>query len=266
MKGIMVLLLAIFASTLAFKDSPKMSNAVVLYNEHGRITNGTLAVKGQFPYLVRIRLYSFANKINQCSGSIISSIWVLTAAHCFGNINYCDIYFGEISEKTARFQHRVYNKSFVLHPEYDGGSKHNDAAMIIIPRISFSKYVNKIELANEAKHANLTGWRAYAPGWGARNDTPIVSKHLYYINVTIADDELCEAFHYFQPSQLCVSTAHNQSTCRGDSGGPLTLHKGNFLAGISSYGGPSCLNNVPQVFTRVTKIFTWIRDVMDIVS
>ncbi|XP_030377716.1 serine protease 1-like [Scaptodrosophila lebanonensis] len=264
MKAIKLLLLAIFASALAFKEFVKGSKAVDLYNGNERITNGTLAVRGQFPYLVRFRL--FGERVSECGGSILSSIWVLTAAHCLPGKLYGDMYFGEIRSKNARFHHRIYNHSFIPHPEYDGKTSHNDAAMIIIPRITFSKYVNKIQLANEAKHANLTGWRAFIAGWGRVSDDPAQSRDLYYTNVTIADDELCEAFYNFQPSQLCVSTVHNQSSCRGDSGGPLTLHKGNFLAGITSYSGPSCMNNAPQVFTRVTKIDAWIRNVMDIAS
>lgn len=42
-----------------------------------KIMNGNFAKKGQFPYHVLLREIR-----NECSGSIISSLWVLTAAHC----------------------------------------------------------------------------------------------------------------------------------------------------------------------------------------
>jgi secreted trypsin-like serine protease len=43
-----------------------------------RITNGYTAYHGQFPWQVAL----FIDKSAFCGGSLISSQWILTAAHC----------------------------------------------------------------------------------------------------------------------------------------------------------------------------------------
>lgn len=46
----------------------------------GRIVGGQTAVPGQFPYIVSIRNL---NNFHFCGGTIISSRFVVSAAHCF---------------------------------------------------------------------------------------------------------------------------------------------------------------------------------------
>jgi secreted trypsin-like serine protease len=49
-----------------------------LNEQANRITGGSFAARGQFPWQVALIIdVSFF-----CGGSLISSLWVLTAAHC----------------------------------------------------------------------------------------------------------------------------------------------------------------------------------------
>lgn len=52
----------------------------------GKIINGVTASKNQFPYVAFLKIYllSESNEVTtrQCVGSIISNIYILTAAHC----------------------------------------------------------------------------------------------------------------------------------------------------------------------------------------
>jgi len=57
-------------------------------------------------------------------------------------------------------------------------------------------------------------------------------------------------------------------TCQGDSGGPLvTFSKGKaYLIGLTSRGGADegcAFNNLPGLYTRVTKFLSWIRHHME---
>lgn len=49
-----------------------------------RIAQGQLTTLGEFPSILSLGLTSWANiyHIHQCGGSIITEIWVITAARC----------------------------------------------------------------------------------------------------------------------------------------------------------------------------------------
>jgi len=51
---------------------------VPLNEQANRITNGFTASPGQFPWQVALII----NGGSFCGGSLISSLWVMTAAHC----------------------------------------------------------------------------------------------------------------------------------------------------------------------------------------
>jgi secreted trypsin-like serine protease len=51
---------------------------VPLDEKHQRITNGIVAAPGQFPWQVALII----DNMYFCGGSLISSKWILTAAHC----------------------------------------------------------------------------------------------------------------------------------------------------------------------------------------
>jgi secreted trypsin-like serine protease len=50
-----------------------------------RIVNGTNAEIEEFPFLVSLRYKSS----HSCAGSLISELWIVTAAHCLGLVSFC---------------------------------------------------------------------------------------------------------------------------------------------------------------------------------
>ena len=57
----------------------------------------------------------------------------------------------------------------------------------------------------------------------------------------------------------------NQTTCNGDSGGPLMVQKnGKFIhVGLTSYGlSAECSTDLPTMFSRTTSILEWISAVI----
>uniref|UniRef100_A0A8C3R2U3 Serine protease 55 n=1 Tax=Cyanoderma ruficeps TaxID=181631 RepID=A0A8C3R2U3_9PASS len=105
-----------------------------------RIGTGTDVQPGEFPWLVSIQ--SHGKHI--CGGTIISALWILTAAHCFAD-QLQHLYLME----TLNIKHQVVDKStpcsvqgpdsLILHEEFNRSSLQNDIALILLSNpIEFS--------------------------------------------------------------------------------------------------------------------------------
>uniref|UniRef100_A0A8C3R0H1 Serine protease 55 n=1 Tax=Cyanoderma ruficeps TaxID=181631 RepID=A0A8C3R0H1_9PASS len=92
-----------------------------------RIGTGTDVQPGEFPWLVSIQ--SHGKHI--CGGTIISALWILTAAHCFGSP-------GTLRGVTfLLLEHSP--DSLILHEEFNRSSLQNDIALILLSNpIEFS--------------------------------------------------------------------------------------------------------------------------------
>ncbi|KAF5293471.1 hypothetical protein FQA39_LY02956 [Lamprigera yunnana] len=98
--------------------------------ENSRIISGFPAYPGQFPFQVINRFKLFMGS-SFCGGSLISSRWVLTAAHCASTASSHTITLGTISslgdDSNAVVVHTTRH---ILHKYYDSADLRNDIALI----------------------------------------------------------------------------------------------------------------------------------------
>lgn len=67
-------------------------------------------------------------------------------------------------------------------------------------------------------------------------------------------------FLIFRQSVICAKGEEHRSACRGDSGGPLVTPDKS-LIGLTSFGSVwGCEAGGTQVFTRISKYQTWIKE------
>lgn len=88
--------------------------------------------------------------------------------------------------------------------------------------------------------------------------------NLHWIALTTISNPICVSMHgdsdaaKITDASLCTYTTVGQGTCTGDSGGPLVYN--NELVGIISWGVP-CARGVPDVYTRISSVFSWVKTV-----
>lgn len=130
-----------------------------------RIVGGKDATEGQFPYQVSLRTRFL--KQHFCGGSIISSRFILTAAHCvegiFSKPNFVVAVIGSIYRKKGGVTVKL-NK-ITSHEEWDRSELVNDIALLrTAEEILFSSTIQPIALTSTDPSENgetplfLSGW------------------------------------------------------------------------------------------------------------
>ncbi|KAK7065925.1 Transmembrane protease serine 6 [Halocaridina rubra] len=68
----------------AFKQTEQKSR---LPQSYKKIVGGSEVTPGELPYQVSLQDISFGFPFHFCGGAIVSESWVLTAAHCFDDVD-----------------------------------------------------------------------------------------------------------------------------------------------------------------------------------
>lgn len=126
----------------------EVSNALLLQQNStrgGRIVYGSYAITNQFPHFGYAVLHRPAASIF-CGSALISSLWVLTAAHCMNNVVGAQVYFGSTDKNYMKTSRSAYG--YTVHPNWDKPSPlMNDIAAIkLSSAVPFSESVQPIQL------------------------------------------------------------------------------------------------------------------------
>ncbi|EDW91238.2 spaetzle-processing enzyme [Drosophila yakuba] len=212
-----------------------------------------------------------------CGGSLITSRFVLTAAHCVLLEELFYVRLGEYQTLDPQpycvNDHcipRFYNISADMtkyHNDYNKTTHKNDIALLRLSQaVEYSDYVRPIcllvdEQLEETPIYNAIGWGGTEYGQSSRI---LLKTTVYYMNVLYCNKKYQKQA---DQSQICAGS-QTSNTCKGDSGGPLSyeLQYGNksltFQYGLVSYGSRKCHVNTPAVYTNVTHHMNWIVDTM----
>merc|ERR1712038_279965 len=242
---------------------------------HGRIVNGDIAPRDLYPWFA-------AFDEPGCGGSLITSEFVLTAAHCVnsfvpghvGEIRigaYCGFFdpldcTDPVTTETFTFG---YNGVFV-HPEYQSSSTlgiDHDFALIKLDGVASA---TPVEIDQGSVSPSYTDdKKLWAVGLGALYYGGDIPNELMHVNVSYVNNTVCKDQYNADPfftdiiddSMMCAADP-NEDSCSGDSGGPLYDAENDVLVGVVSFGKECALPDFPGVYSRISQEFEWIQTVV----
>uniref|UniRef100_A0A8C9WHP8 pancreatic elastase II n=1 Tax=Scleropages formosus TaxID=113540 RepID=A0A8C9WHP8_SCLFO len=250
-----------------------------------RVVGGVDARPHSWPWQISLQYRgSTGAYYHTCGGTLISSQWVLTAAHCISSSrNTYRVYLGKQNLGVANEPSSIALSpaKIIVHENWDADRIRNDIALIKLEReVATTDTIipaclppsGKI-LANNAP--------CYVTGWGRLWTGGPIADNLQQALLLVVDYATCSQPDWWgslvTQNMVCagaqgILTLNLNLTCtEGDSGGPLNCQNidGTWdVDGIVSFGSSLGCNypKKPSVFTRVSAYISWINNVNSIVN
>ncbi|XP_045502391.1 CLIP domain-containing serine protease 2-like isoform X1 [Colias croceus] len=254
-----------------------------------RIVGGTQTEIDEHPWMALLKYTKPKGSGYYCGGVLISSRYVLTAAHCIKGADLPstwslnEVRLGEWNLKSNEDCNKddcalpVVNvpvEEVIAHEKYnahDGNQQHDIALIRLAHEVNFTDFVKPICLpyTSEFERKTFEGLTMEVAGWG-KTETKSTSDVKLKVRLPVIRQDDCKdvysaANRVITDKQMCAGGVSGEDSCRGDSGGPLMgqdnkNNKGNWFAvGIVSYGPSPCGTiGWPGVYTRVTHFTDWI--------
>ncbi|XP_022597547.1 transmembrane protease serine 11D-like [Seriola dumerili] len=209
-----------------------------------RIMGGQEAPEGAWPWQVSIQIQSR----HHCGGTILNSLWVLTATHCFYKYLWISrAHFrvvAGLNVLSAPGDHaQIHSISRVeMHKDYDDITSDNDVTLVLLSSpFNFTDHVQPIcRLLNRLQEAE----------------------------VELIDRTTCNLITWYNghvtENMICAGLESGAAdSCQGDSGGPLQCYSEDeerfYVVGVTSFGEECGLPHRPGVYARTSRFAGWLK-------
>uniref|UniRef100_A0A3Q2XA31 Transmembrane serine protease 5 n=1 Tax=Hippocampus comes TaxID=109280 RepID=A0A3Q2XA31_HIPCM len=228
--------------------------------------------------LVMLTSLYYSNR-HTCGGSIITSQWIVTAAHCvhkLPQVSSWAVHTGVVTRSlpktTEPTGHAV--EKIVYNKNYNHVSHDSDIALMKLRTpLNFSDTVRPVCLPQfdydppGGTQCWISGWGYTQPDGGEEGVTLRQTSAPVPIISTNKCNSSCMYNGEITPRMLCAGYSEGKvDACQGDSGGPLVCQDDNVwrLMGVVSWGNGCAEPNHPGVYTKVAKFLGWIYEIMEL--
>jgi secreted trypsin-like serine protease len=212
-----------------------------------------------------------------CGGALISSSYVLTAAHCVLNKEKLrSVIVGTPDLKNASAGVKIEINATYTNPNFYNDIHEgkefpvNDIAILKLnDDIQSSDCISAVSLYDgDSFNSSVEFWIS---GWGITKYSvvPSASDRLMTMRAEIVDIEKC---HYCNATTRFCAGSNTSSTCIGDSGDPFVFKDNNRTwnaLGVLSYATypnnntKSCNTGIYTCYTNISSYIDWIQNVTD---
>ncbi|SFD18511.1 trypsin-like serine protease [Pseudoalteromonas denitrificans] len=226
-----------------------------------QIVGGVESTPYSRPYQVALLM----NGRQGCGGTLISSGWVLTAAHCLdsASTNSLTVKVGTHSLRSGDGETLAVSQ-IITHENWRGANgirSGYDIGLLKLASSASSKYKPAKLPTKEIEDLFAgVGRDVTVSGWGLTRHQGSSSDTLREVNLPVISNASCSSQLQFNipGSVICGGGTGGVSACNGDSGGPYAIStNGDFYSiGTVSWGN-ACQG--ATAFTRTTSYLDWIK-------
>ncbi|XP_076843745.1 transmembrane protease serine 4-like isoform X2 [Brachyhypopomus gauderio] len=231
-----------------------------------RVIGGTETVAELWPWQASVQRYSQ----HVCGGALISTRWVISAAHCFaGRTQDLGAWRVVLGQTVMTWYGGIPLETIVIHGHYDPVRHDYDISMLRLAwDVTPGASIHPVCLP-PYQLSIKEGEELVVTGWGALRENGVLSRVLEKATVPFIGWSKCSNSSIYgsaiTPRMLCAGYLKGGvDSCQGDSGGPLVLLGPRWqLVGVVSWGTGCARRGKPGVYTNISQSLDWIYTVME---